>query len=303
MRDRQVRRVGPVHAEHAERQFVRAGEAAETHQRAGHRDAGGLREFQHFRRRIRADDAPADQQHRTGGLGEHLGGAVDLLGVALVGRVVAAQLDLFAPVRLGLVAEHVLGQVDQDGTRAARGRDVEGLLDGLGEVLDILDQIAVLDARPGDADDVGLLEGVVADQLRRHLAGEDHERDRVHVRRGDPGDGVGRAGAGGDQRHSRPSRGAGVAVGRVHAPLLVADEEVLQRAGEEHVVDAEDHAARVPEQMGDVFADQALDEDLGAAFLHGGAVGAHRPPASRTIAAILSLPASLSFWMVRRSSS
>ena len=51
----------------------------------------------------------------------------------------------------------------------------------------------VLDDRHRDAVDVRLLEGVGADQVRRHLAGDAHDRRRVQVGVGDRGDQVGRA--------------------------------------------------------------------------------------------------------------
>ena len=42
----------------------------------------------------------------------------------------------------------------------------------------------VLDDRHRDADRVGLLEAVGAEQLGAHLAGDEHDRDRVHHRVG-----------------------------------------------------------------------------------------------------------------------
>ena len=51
-------------------------------------------------------------------------------------------------------------------------------------------RIVVLGAGAGDARDVALLEGVVADEVRRDLSGEDDDRDGVHVGRGDAGDSV-----------------------------------------------------------------------------------------------------------------
>ena len=50
-------------------------------------------------------------------------------------------------------------------------RHVEGLVDHAGEVTRLLHEIVVLRAGPGDADRVRLLEGVVADHVRRHLPG------------------------------------------------------------------------------------------------------------------------------------
>jgi len=49
--------------------------------------------------------------------------------------------------------------------------DVKRLVQHARQILDALHQIVVLGARPGDADRVALLERVVADQVRRHLAG------------------------------------------------------------------------------------------------------------------------------------
>ena len=54
---------------------------------------------------------------------------------------------------------------------------------------------------PRDADRVAFLEGVGADQMRRHLAGDADERDRIHHRVGEAGDRVGRAGARGTSTH------------------------------------------------------------------------------------------------------
>ena len=51
--------------------------------------------------------------------------------------------------------------------------DVERLVQHARQIVDVLHQIIVLGAGPGDADRVALLEGVVADQMRRHLPGDD----------------------------------------------------------------------------------------------------------------------------------
>jgi hypothetical protein len=54
---------------------------------------------------------------------------------------------------------------------------MEGLADGGHQILHVLDQVVVLGAGPGDADDIDLLEGIVADQTGWHLAGKDDNRD------------------------------------------------------------------------------------------------------------------------------
>ena len=81
----------------------------------------------------------------------------------------------------------------------------------------LLHEVVVLGAVAGDADRVALLERIRADEMRRHLPGDADQRDGVHHRVGEAGDGVGRAGAGGDQHARRPCRTSGHSP-RPHAP-------------------------------------------------------------------------------------
>ena len=106
----------------------------------------------------------------------------------------------------------------------------------------------MLGAGSGDADDVHLLEGVVADQCGRHLAGDDHQRDGIHVGSGDAGHRIGGAGTGGGDGNTDPAGGPGIAVGRMDAGLLVAGQDmmnVLER--EQFVIEIDDRAAGIAE--------------------------------------------------------
>ncbi len=60
--------------------------------------------------------------------------------------------------------------VDEHRARAARARDVERLVDRPRDLLRVLDHERVLDDRHRDADRVGLLEAVGAEQLGADLA-------------------------------------------------------------------------------------------------------------------------------------
>ena len=79
------------------------------------------------------------------------------------------------------------GNVDHDRAGPAAGGDMERLVQRARQIGDVLDQIIVFGARPGDADRVAFLERVVADEMGRHLPGDDDERDRIaQARRSSP---------------------------------------------------------------------------------------------------------------------
>ena len=66
------------------------------------------------------------------------------------------------------------------GTRAAGGRQVECVVDDLGNVFDLGHQVVVLGGRHGDAGGVGFLECVGADCRKCDLAGDADHGNRVH---------------------------------------------------------------------------------------------------------------------------
>ncbi len=73
----------------------------------------------------------------------------------------------------------VLGNIDDDRAGTAARGDVKRLVQHARQIGDRFDEIIVLGAGPRDADRVAFLERVIADQMGRHLAGDDDERDRV----------------------------------------------------------------------------------------------------------------------------
>ena len=121
---------------------------------------------------------------------------------------------------------NILGDVDQNGTGAAAGRDVEPLVDRCRQTVGFLDQPVVFRAGAGDAHGVGLLEGIVADHERRHLTRQNHQRDAVQQRVGQTGHRVGRAGARGHQNHTGFTGRARIALSRMNGGLFVAHQNV-----------------------------------------------------------------------------
>ena len=94
---------------------------------------------------------------------------------------------------------NILGNVHHHRAGAARSRDMERLVDDIAQRFGRFHEIVMLGAMPRDADCIGFLKGIGADQVRRDLAGDDDHRDRIHQRVCDAGDGIGRAGARGDE--------------------------------------------------------------------------------------------------------
>jgi hypothetical protein len=119
-----------------------------------------------------------------------------------------------------------------------------------GEVVHVLHQPIVLRAGAGDADRVAFLESVVADQVRRHLAGDADDRDGIHHRVGERRHHVGRPGTGRDQRHAGLAGRARIPLGGVAGALLVADQDVLHLVLlEKLVVDRQHGAAGIAEDV------------------------------------------------------
>ncbi len=233
---------GAVHPQHADKLRMDAGKGPQPHQGGGHRQVQQLCQLGHQMIRIGVDGAAAHIHHRALGIHQQLGRPLDLALVARLGRVVGAQGD-----RLGiLVGEfffrvlHIFGQIHHHRPRAAAGGNVVGLLDGLGNIARLLAQEAVLHHRAGDTDHVGLLERILTDHAGRHLAGEDHQRNGIHIGGGNTGNAVGRSRARRYQHSPHLAGGTGVAVSHVNRGLLVPHQDMLHLAVfEESVIDVE----------------------------------------------------------------
>ena len=188
-------------------------------------------------------------------------------GMAVQVRAEAGQAgdDLLLGGVLGprLLLERVLRDVDVDGAGSPGPGDVERLGDDARDVVGVAHEVVVLGHRQGDAVDVDLLEGVLAQQGRHHVAGDRDHRHGVQERGPDPGDEVRGARAGRPHAHADAAGHPGVPVGGVGATLLVADQDVAQlRVVAQDVVEREDHAARVAEEDIDALAQHRLAQDV-----------------------------------------
>ena len=188
-----------VHAQHAQEFFVAGRISAQTQQSVGHGVAKHVNQRAQF-------IAGIAQQHTTAGIDigalgsqQQLQRFANLARMTLFDRVVRAHLHfLWIAGVYRLLEGHILRDINHHRAGATRARNVKGLLHGVSQITHILDQEVVLDDRPGNTHGVTFLECVSADGCHGSLSADHHQGNRVGVGRGNAGDRVGQAGAGGD---------------------------------------------------------------------------------------------------------
>ena len=141
---------------------------------------------------------------------------------------VGPQLHLLRVVVLVLVmgVGEIFRQIHNNRPGATAGGDIKRLLDHLGDLFGFRHLEAVLHNRPRNTEHVGFLEGVLTDQVTHHLPGKYHHRNRIHIRRGNTGNGIGGSGAGCHQHHTGFTRGTGITVCRMGGRLLMAHQNM-----------------------------------------------------------------------------
>ena len=261
-----------VHAEHAEPLLLGRRIGAESHQRRRDRKPRRAHKLAQERRSVGAgiDDAAASVENRLLRRRHHLDGVPNTLQVPLELGLIGLVRDVFLE-RVGAGGElHVLRNVDDHRAGPAVRSDIEGLVQDARQILDATHKVIMLGAAAGDAGRVAFLEGVGADQVGRHLAGDADQWNGVHERIRQRCDGVGRARAGGDEQNPDLAGRARVTFRRMARALLVAHENVAKLVlMEDGVVNREHCAARIAEDHLDALVLQRLDDHLRAGHLLG----------------------------------
>ena len=248
------------------------GERAASHQRRDDVDVGQLRQFAQRLRGACLQDATADVEDRPLGGKDQLGGLLDHARMTLrVGpepRKAVDDLGIGRPVPLHRVLQHVLRHVDQRRARTTCGGNAERLAHGHRQVLRRHHQLVVLGDAARDADGVAFLEGIGADRGRRHLTGDAHHGDRVHVCVAQRRDHVGGGRSTGHHGDAGTTGDVGVALRHVAGALFVAYEDVPDGAVEQGIVGRQDAATRQAEHHFDTLHLEGLDQGLGPCELH-----------------------------------
>ena len=189
-----------------------------------------------------------------------------------------------------LLELHVLGDVDNHGSGTSGRCDLERFVKHAREIIHVFHEPIVLCAGSGDADRIAFLEGVVADELGRHLTGQHDQRNRIHQRIRQPRHGVGGAGTRCHQHHARLAGRTGIALGSMDRALLMAHEHVDDIVGrEERIVNRQHGAARITENVPDALVFQRPNDHFGTGQFDGSGrcrathraiVFVHRTPSS-----------------------
>ncbi len=217
-------------------------------------------EFDQLRRTVAQNHPAAGVDHGPPGRQDQIHRLANLAGVTLNRGVVGTQLDFLGIVVLRLGDSHILGQINQHRARPTGAGDIERFLDGFSELPDVSDQEIMLDTGPGNADRVHFLKGVITDQRGGHLAGEHHQRNRIHIGIGDAGNCIGEAGAGGHQRDARFAAGARITIGGVKGGLFMPNQHMFDVVlGVQGVVNVQHGAAWITEHALDAFFLEAAD--------------------------------------------
>jgi hypothetical protein len=134
----------------------------------------------------------------------------------------------------------------------------------------VANQPVVLRAGACNPDSVALLKRIIADEMRRHLSGDHDQRNGIHQRIGQSGNGIGCPRPRSDQHDARFSGGTRITFGGVHSTLLVTNENMDQLVVlEKRVVDRKYRAAGVTKDMFHVVVFEGTDNNFRAAqFQH-----------------------------------
>ena len=238
------RGVVAVHAGHAEAQLVVVGERAARHERGDHREAGELDELAQRLGGAGLQDAAAGVDHRALRLAHEPGRVLDLLGVALRGRLVAGQVDASGQYQfiVWLATSFGMSMSTGPGRPVVATWNASRTTRGMSSA-SVISQLCLV---------IGIVMPTVSHSWNASVPitaygtwpGDHHERDAVHVRVAQRRDDVRGRRTARDHGHAGAAGRVRVALGHVAGALLVAHEDVADRRVDQRVVDGEDGAAR-----------------------------------------------------------
>ena len=199
--------------------------ATDPHQGSCHRNLGALRKLSKLLGGLGRNDAATAVDHRLLSRGDQPKHFLKSHVIGEANGVVPTEGNGLWEDRLGLLVLDIFGDVHQHGTRTSTLRDMKRLLDDPWDVVDIPDQVAVLHHGERHPEEISLLEGPAPDHLLRHLAGNRHHRNRIHVGVGYTGYQIGGAGPGGRHADTSLAGDTGISLRGKTSTLLMTRED------------------------------------------------------------------------------
>ena len=220
-----------MHAQHAKEMLVRCRQRAKPHQRQSGWPASHMNKVcqQLGGARAGIDQTAAAIDHRTLGTDHHVHSGADSCRVRLGRRPVACGCRCADDLLLirGLLHQDVFRKIDQDRAGATGCGNMKCLDHGGLQFGALFHQVVMLGTGTGDAGCVGLLKGIIADQVGWHLAGQADHRHGIHQRVCQAGNRVGGTGAGCNENNAGLAGRTGITLGGMDCRLLVTNKDVL----------------------------------------------------------------------------
>ena len=224
-------------------------------------DAVARGEIGPMMRRARAPVGAADDRERGGGVLEQFEQRADRAGVGGLGDGRHAR----AVERVDHVAQHVLGNGEDDGAGPAGGGDAPGARDIFGDAAGIVDPRRPFGDGREESGEVDFLKALAILVGAVEVADEQDHRGGILESDVDPRTGVGRARAAGDEGDAGTPGHLAVGVGHVSDPaFLAADGDVDFGRVVERVEHREEAFAGNGEDAVAALDAKLVDEDLAA---------------------------------------
>ena len=197
---------GAVHPRHPQVMGMGIGYGAAGRQGGDHRGTGQVTQLGNLAGNPGAHRPSPHVEHGAGRGGNKPGSFAYRGGIRLAGRAVSGQIQARGPHKFCFLVLRGFRDIHEDGAGAPARRQVKSFDQAGRNIIGIGDEERMLDHGHGGTHDIGFLEGIGSDGRRSHLAGDGHQRDRIHIGIEQRGDEVGSPRPGGSHHHPHAPR-------------------------------------------------------------------------------------------------
>ena len=210
--------------------------------------------------------AAARIENRSLGSQHEINGLLNRIRICRESRMIRAMthtiLALIGPFR----ELHVLRNVDNHRPGTTGRRHIKGFVDYPGQIVHVAHEIVVLGTTAGDTDRVAFLKRIGANEMARHLSGDDHHGNGIHHGVRNWCDGVCRSGPGRHEHDTRLAGGPRIALGGMTGTLLMANQNVANLLLPiKRIIDRQNGPTRITEEHLYALLGQGSYHNLGTA--------------------------------------